>query len=732
MKTSLKTLLLFLALLLTLVPIVSMYFFSEYVSAKTEETATKSLQEITITNAIKTNSDIIKICELVLIEEKNKSQTVKNTLLQSLAKLGKPSLDNKLVEREIRDPNDVQQKRKEKFNLLKFGNTLVDCAQAENKQSPINELLQSLKQRLQYDYTIYVRISPDSDKFLRLASTYIDSLGENIAGTYFSGNSNLHREKVVKAILENTEFSCLVNTPTSTRTVNYIPITDNENKVIGAIYFGSENNAIKEINKYISAINVGKGSYAWIIDDSTPDNPVIKFSEQQTENTVSIKDSVSTVKKNIAYEIIEKSRTLKAGQIDYEIFASKVDSKKKTILSYAYFQPWNWIVGVVADSEEYTASAVAISQPLTFSSSTVWRATLLFLIISLFTAFILSSKLLKRFNYIYSILLKIIDINPVAAISQMEQSEKANDAAPEFFALEQLLKPLAKRLENILDELIHDSSNLNTSIINISSLADELNEISSAELAQMKDIAKSGRNILTSAEELNKTTIVSASEIQKALLLNKDSENAIDALMRKYDTLAAASNNVSRKLADINENAEKITSLITTISDVSLKTNMLSLNASIEAEKVGATGLGFAVVSRQIRTLADKTSKASQDIEHIVQQMQSSVNTAVMEMDSFSANMRDNSATTIVTAKKLSSTISNIEAIGLKFDNISARIDDMSAVAVKITDAIKNLSQESSEIQKTLNKLLSQNATAKIKNSDIKQIGELSRQQPQQ
>ncbi|MBO5255378.1 MAG: Cache 3/Cache 2 fusion domain-containing protein [Opitutales bacterium] len=732
MKTSLKTLLLFLALLLTLVPIISMYFFSEYISAKTEETATKSLQEITLTNALKTNSDIIKICELLLIAEKSKSHTVKNTLLQALAKLGKPSLDNKLVEREVRNQNDVQQKWKEKIHLLKFGNTVVDCAQAEDKQSKINELLQSLKQRLKYDFTIYVKSSPDSNNFLRLASTYTDSLGENIAGSYFSGYTSLHQETVIKAILENTEYSCLINTPTSTRTVNYIPITDVENKVIGAIYFGTENNAIKEISKYISTVNIGKGSYAWIIDDSTPDNPVIKFSEQQTENTVSIKDGVSTVKKNIAYEIIEKSRTLKTGQIDYERFTSKIDSTKKTILTYAYFKPWNWIIGVVSDSEEYTTGATLIAKNFKFANSTILQITLIFSFMAFCTAYILYFKLFKRFGYIYSLMQKIIDINPSTALSQMEQFEKMNDNALEFSSLEQSLKPLAKRLENILDELVRDSSNLNVATSNISILVDELSEISSTEIVQMKDIAKSGRNILTSAEELNKATIVSASEIQKALLLNKDSENAIDALMRKYDTLATASNNVSRKLADINENAEKITSLITTISDVSLKTNMLSLNASIEAEKVGATGLGFAVVSRQIRTLADKTSKASQDIENIVQQMQSSVNTAVMEMDSFSANMRDNSATTIATAKKLSSTISNIEAIGPKFENISARIDDMSAIAVKITDAIKNLSHESSEIQKTLNKLLLQNTNAKTKSNDIKQIGEFPQQQTQQ
>ena len=165
----------------------------------------------------------------------------------------------------------------------------------------------------------------------------------------------------------------------------------------------------------------------------------------------------------------------------------------------------------------------------------------------------------------------------------------------------------------------------------------------------------------------------------------------------------------------------KTTAIITTISDVSLKTNMLSLNASIEAEKVGESGLGFAVVSRQIRTLADKTSKASQDIEHIVEQMQSSVNTAVMEMDRFSAGMRKNSMTTVETAKKLESTILNIEAIKPKFENISKRISELSKIAIDITEAIKNLSIESAEIQNNVGELKTINIVAKNKTLEIKE-----------
>ncbi len=719
MKTSLKSVLLMLALFITLAPIICVVLFSEVVSSSMKELSLKNLEEATLANTIKTNSDIIRMCELILVSDKTFAESVKKTSMDSLKNLGDISLDTNVVEREIRNPNDSLHKWKEKLRLLKLGKTVIDCDQAENKDSPINQLLESLKKRLKCDFTIFVRISPNSNDFLSIASTHTDSNGENIAGTLFSGHSNQQREKVIKAIVNNTEYSGLINTPTSTMSVNFFPLNDANGKVIGAIYFGLENNSIKEISRYISGANIGKGVQAWIIDDSSPDNPIVKFSEQANENSMSIKDSVSTVRKNLAYEIIEKSRTLKAGQISYEIFTSKTDPSKKTILTYAYFHPWNWIVGIVTNSDEYTLGASAIAKNFQFEFSTILYVTILSLISAIFLGLFISKKIIRNLNLATLAIQKIVEVNPASSLAILEKTQSENINAFEFETLIEPIIHIAKRLENILCEIDRDISNLKKSTSEITSNSEELGKISSTELTQMKDIAKAGRNILLSAEQLNKTTQLSATEIQKSLLLNKGSENAIDILMRKYDTLAVASSNVSKKLANINENAEKITALITAISDVSLKTNMLSLNASIEAEKVGETGLGFAVVSRQIRLLADKTSKTSHDIEKIVRQMQSSVNSAVMEMDSFSANMRTNSAITIKTAKKLSSTISNIEAIGPKFENISARISDMSKIAIDITESIKNLLFESTEIQNTLTKLLTQNSQINVKSKDI-------------
>ena len=106
------------------------------------------------------------------------------------------------------------------------------------------------------------------------------------------------------------------------------------------------------------------------------------------------------------------------------------------------------------------------------------------------------------------------------------------------------------------------------------------------------------------------------------------------------DRLASAGHTVAARLAAIRDEAAQITGVVTTISKVADQTNLLSINAAIEAEKAGEQGLGFLVLAREIRRLADQTAVATLDIEQMVKQMQSAVSAGVMEIDRFAEEVK--------------------------------------------------------------------------------------------
>ncbi len=97
---------------------------------------------------------------------------------------------------------------------------------------------------------------------------------------------------------------------------------------------------------------------------------------------------------------------------------------------------------------------------------------------------------------------------------------------------------------------------------------------------------------------------------------------------------------VNAKLAILNEKAGNINQVVVTIVKAADQTNLLSLNAAIEAEKAGEYGRGFAVVATEVRRLADQTAVATYDIEQMVREIQSAVSAGVMGMDKFSEEVR--------------------------------------------------------------------------------------------
>jgi PAS domain S-box-containing protein len=135
-------------------------------------------------------------------------------------------------------------------------------------------------------------------------------------------------------------------------------------------------------------------------------------------------------------------------------------------------------------------------------------------------------------------------------------------------------------------------------------------------------------------------------------------------------TMEGATRSIADRLAVINERAANITSVVTTISRVAEQTNLLSLNAAIEAEKAGQYGRGFAVVAREIRRLADQTAEATLDIEHIVKEMTSAISAGVVGMDQFAHEVRQGAEAIRTVGGQLAQIISQVQHLRPRFDAV--------------------------------------------------------------
>jgi len=173
----------------------------------------------------------------------------------------------------------------------------------------------------------------------------------------------------------------------------------------------------------------------------------------------------------------------------------------------------------------------------------------------------------------------------------------------------------------------------------------------------------------------------------------------MDATMRQ---LAESTSSFGAKLATISERAANINLAVTTITKVADQTNLLSINAAIEAEKAGEYGLGFLVVAREIRRLADQTAVASLDIERMVKEMQYAVSAGVMEMDKFSEQVRGGVREIGDISGKLGDIIGAVQGITGRFGQVTEGMRAQSQGADQIREAMVRLAEGASRTAASL------------------------------
>ncbi|MFM8577883.1 MAG: methyl-accepting chemotaxis protein, partial [Planctomycetaceae bacterium] len=199
----------------------------------------------------------------------------------------------------------------------------------------------------------------------------------------------------------------------------------------------------------------------------------------------------------------------------------------------------------------------------------------------------------------------------------------------------------------------------------------------------------------------------------------------IAVLSRTMDTFASATVGVATRLTEIQQRAEAITAVITTITKVADQTNLLSINAAIEAEKAGEHGLGFLVVAREIRRLADQTAVATLDIERLVAQMQEAVAAGVADMERFSQEVEAGVSTVSAVGARFSEVIGTVRGLTDRFEQVEAGMEAQSLGAGQITESLAALADGSVAAAAALGEF--QQAAARLVDSASRMTDSVSR-----
>ena len=265
-------------------------------------------------------------------------------------------------------------------------------------------------------------------------------------------------------------------------------------------------------------------------------------------------------------------------------------------------------------------------------------------------------------------------------------------------------EPLLTSLYDILDDLnvtmgeIQNSSHMvNSSAMQVSGSAQTLSQGATEQASSIEELSATMNDISVKIKE-------TAEMSQHASGLSKETGSAVGTSNQKM-------NEMSRAMQDITEKSQEISKIIKTIDDIAFQTNILSLNAAIEAARAGAAGKGFAVVADEVGNLAQKSAKAAQNTSSLIEETIEAVNKGARITEETAESLSVVSQKT----EKINGIITSIssaseeEAEGIKqlttgLDQISSVVQSNTATAEESAAASQELSGQADRLNELLEK----------------------------
>jgi len=236
-------------------------------------------------------------------------------------------------------------------------------------------------------------------------------------------------------------------------------------------------------------------------------------------------------------------------------------------------------------------------------------------------------------------------------------------------------------------------------------------------------IAEQAGNVATASEEMAATSNAIAQNCSMAAntsnRAHEVADNGRETVQRTINRMQAISHEVessSTVIARLGTNSEKIAEIARTIQDIADQTNLLALNAAIEAARAGEQGRGFAVVADEVRALAERTARATREIAAMTQSIRSETSQAVAAMAHSATEVRAGVSESADSGESLANIIDQVNDVTLQVNQIAMAAEQQTTTTNEIVKNISMVSDASTAF----------NATAQAVSSKVQQLQTLS------
>ncbi|MBF0343259.1 MAG: methyl-accepting chemotaxis protein [Nitrospirae bacterium] len=439
--------------------------------------------------------------------------------------------------------------------------------------------------------------------------------------------------------------------------------------------------AQERAKKRVSKFRYKEKEYFWI-NDIQP--KMIMHPIKPELDGKDLKENKDPNGKYLFMEFLKVAQRDGEGYVDY-MWPRPGEPKPIPKLSYVkLFKPWGWIIGTGVYIDDITKQMTRLK-------------------IKIFIGTVICFAFIIGFSLFISRLNTRPLVKGVETMRQVTQGDLTVEI--EVDCMDEIGK-LLTAIKEMVEKIRMMISTIKTSAESIATASEELSSNSSQMSRGINEQANRSSQIATAATQMSQTaadiaqnTSTISKSVEATANMATGGANIVNQSVEMVTAIAGTVEEASQFVTSLGDRSMKIGDIINVIKDIADQTNLLALNAAIEAARAGEQGRGFAVVADEVRKLAERTSKATSEISEMIGSIQNEVKSTVNSMDEVTQKVHTGVTHVTKAGNSLRDIVQSVEDLKGLVHNIATATEEMSSVSDTIQkdiEAVADISNEAS------------------------------------
>jgi methyl-accepting chemotaxis protein len=292
---------------------------------------------------------------------------------------------------------------------------------------------------------------------------------------------------------------------------------------------------------------------------------------------------------------------------------------------------------------------------------------------------------------------RVVDLSERIADGDLT-AEVSIEGRDETAQLARAMNAMTRNLNDILATVISTSAHVADSAAELNSTAEQIANGSEQVAAQAVTVATAGEEMAATSNDIASSCSMAVSSVNRASHTAQNGSAVVQQTVEGMSRIALKVEQTSKSVESLGARSDQIGEIIMTIQDIADQTNLLALNAAIEAARAGEQGRGFAVVADEVRALAERTSRATREIGEMIKAIQNETRAAVKAMKEGVEEVGRGTEDAARSGHALQEILEQVSEVTTEINQIATAAEEQTATTAEISN---NIHQMTSVIQGT-------------------------------